>query len=548
MEVPVENPLAQGLAALRAGDAAGARRALDRAYAESPSGAAIEGLARAAYLELDFTQAIEVSEHAYSVFRDAGDHVGAVRVARSLAYLYGSIVGDGAVMAGWLARAQTLLGEETATAEGGWVALNAGMFEADRVRKDQRLREALEVARRFRDTELEVASLSYLGASLVHADRTDEGMALLDEALAAVAGREIDDFFVLQEVFCQLFSACEQAHDVARADQWIRVGEAIAKRRNLPAVSAFCSTHYGGVLTAAGRWPEADVALTDAVRLWSLGHRSMRGGALIRLAQLRARQGRFEEAERLLDGLDLEAGAAWPLATVYLARGETSRARDILERALNQADPEGGTAAPLLALLVDVHLVVGAFDDAHATVDQLARCATAHGSPYLKATAALARGLVGLAAGTGDPQADFREASAGFGRAEMPMELARSRLALANALLTERPEVATAEARAALDTFERLEAAHDADAAAAVLRSLGVRSTARHRVDGVLTKRESEVLVLLGHGLSNPEISDRLYISRKTVEHHVARLLAKLGVRSRAEAAAFATQSKRGAI
>jgi DNA-binding NarL/FixJ family response regulator len=63
-------------------------------------------------------------------------------------------------------------------------------------------------------------------------------------------------------------------------------------------------------------------------------------------------------------------------------------------------------------------------------------------------------------------------------------------------------------------------------------------------VSGPLTKREVEVLDLLGHGLSNREISDRLYISRKTVEHHVGNILAKLGLRGRAEAAAYAARAK----
>ena len=76
------------------------------------------------------------------------------------------------------------------------------------------------------------------------------------------------------------------------------------------------------------------------------------------------------------------------------------------------------------------------------------------------------------------------------------------------------------------------------------MRSLGSRERSTQRTSGVLTKREAEVLVLLGHGLTNPEIADRLYISRKTVEHHVSRLLAKLGLRSRAEAAVYATKAE----
>jgi DNA-binding CsgD family transcriptional regulator len=370
-------------------------------------------------------------------------------------------------------------------------------------------------------------------------------MALLDEALAGAAGHDVHDVFILSDVFCQMFVACERAHDVERADQWIRVGESIAERRNLPVVSAFCQTHYGGLLTAAGRWTEADAALTEAVRLWNLGFRPLRHDAQIRLAALRVKQGRIEEAGALLDGVEVDAESALPLAAVHRANGDLGLARDVLERAVDEIGDESSTAGPLLAGLVDVHVAAGAPDLAATAVERLVVCAELHPSPYLTALAASARVRAGTAASRDDARSCLRVAISEFAKAQMPMELALARLQLAEVLADTDPEVARAEARAALDVFTRLDAPRLVDAAAAVMRRLGVRAVAARRSDGVLTKREAEVLELLGAGLSNPQIAARLYISRKTVEHHVGNILAKLGLRSRAEAAVYAARENK---
>jgi DNA-binding CsgD family transcriptional regulator len=136
--------------------------------------------------------------------------------------------------------------------------------------------------------------------------------------------------------------------------------------------------------------------------------------------------------------------------------------------------------------------------------------------------------------------AHLETALAAFVRAGIPYRAAQTRLLLAQVLERSDHEVAGAEARAALSVFEDLGADRDADAAAALMRDLGVKAarTGPKNV-GRLTRREQEVLALLGEGLSNPEIAERLFLSRKTVEHHVARILSKLGLRGRAEAAAL---------
>ena len=100
--------------------------------------------------------------------------------------------------------------------------------------------------------------------------------------------------------------------------------------------------------------------------------------------------------------------------------------------------------------------------------------------------------------------------------------------------------------REALAIFERLGAAPAAQALRRQMRMRGVQGIPRGsrsstRLDPLgLTKREAQILCLLSEGLRNSAIAKRLFLSTKTVDHHVSAILTKLGVPSRAEAVAMA--------
>jgi DNA-binding NarL/FixJ family response regulator len=124
----------------------------------------------------------------------------------------------------------------------------------------------------------------------------------------------------------------------------------------------------------------------------------------------------------------------------------------------------------------------------------------------------------------------------------MPHEAAEARLELARTLVEQLPQLAREEARLAFTTFKELGAARGMDAAAAVLRDAGAGSAPGARSYGELTAREREVLALVAAGMTNARIAKTLFISEKTAGHHVSRILSKLGVRNRAEAAAYAAR------
>jgi len=136
-----------------------------------------------------------------------------------------------------------------------------------------------------------------------------------------------------------------------------------------------------------------------------------------------------------------------------------------------------------------------------------------------------------------------QDALATFTSLGMPLEVARTRLHLATFLAARGDDLALAEGQAAKAAFEQLGARRLADGAAELLRKLGAGGRSGARVAEPLSRREQEVLELVGLGLSNAQIGARLFISPKTVEHHVGHVLAKLNLRNRAAAAAYIARS-----
>ncbi|MGH2522104.1 MAG: helix-turn-helix transcriptional regulator, partial [Anaerolineales bacterium] len=228
--------------------------------------------------------------------------------------------------------------------------------------------------------------------------------------------------------------------------------------------------------------------------------------------------------------------------------GEAELARAVLEQALRPAQLPTLDRAPRLRLLVDVHLALGDLDSARRTAEELAAIAGQANSDLLLAQAELARGQVKRFAGEADAAQCFLSALDRLRLYEQSLVAGRAKLEMARTLKGSDPPGALTWARAALACFERIGAARDADQAAQLLREMGAAGRVGARRAEPLTRREAEVLNLLARGLTNREIAERLVISAKTVEHHVSQILGKLGLRGRAEAAAYAAthSSSRG--
>lgn len=543
----LDDSVAAGQAALEAGRWADARIAFAAALAERETAESLLGMGQALWWLGDTRRSVEYHERAYGEFRRGGDATQAAWTAMWLCLSYKADLGNQAAASGWVARAERIVQAAGPGPLQGWLWFTRAYDTTDATLARTLLERAIESARESGDVDLELCALADLGAALVALGRVTEGFALIDEAMAGTLGGERSRFDTVVFTSCSMLTACELTADLARATQWCRVVDGFIHQYGCPFLHGRCRTAYGGVLIATGHWAEAERELAAAIRLTRDVWPALHSLASARLADLRLRQGRLEEAAGLLAGVDDEAATALPAARLRLAAGEPEVAIALLRRRLLLIGESHIDAAPTLELLVQALLAASQFEAAAATAARLGELASERDCGPFAAYAASAAAR--LAAARGEADAAVRQLETAlerFSRLDLPLEAARARLDLAQVLAGGQPAVAIAEARRALVVFQQLGAAADRDAAAALLRRLGVTGTVGPRYIGVLTKREQDVLRLIGRGLSNPEIAARLVISRKTAAHHVSSVLAKLGLRNRAEAVAYATRALEG--
>jgi DNA-binding CsgD family transcriptional regulator len=540
----IAEALNEAAAALGRQDWTEARALYADALATEPTPEALEGFAVACWWLDDVGAAIDARERAYALRRERDQTVEAARLAGFLAWDYGAMRGATAVANGWLQRARRLIEELPPSAEQAWLPLIEASFHLD-TDASSVLRlstEAGEHARMHGALDIEMTARTLQGLAMVSLGRVAEGTRLLDEGAAAASAGELHDPLAIGSCFCNMIIACERTRDFDRAGQWCERLAVFCDRTGQRPLLALCRAHHGAVLTMRGDWPAAERDLEWASGELATLRPPLAGYARARLAELRRRQGRARQARGLLGQGGGHVLDALVRAALALDADEPSAALDYAEkymRAFGDAEPIETAAA--LELLVPVHLRLGSPEEAQARCEQLATMADAVRTDCIRGGERFAYGSIALSArDAGGARSAYEDAVDLYERASAPYEAAQARVGLAGALAKQgRYESAIEIAQVAAAALADLGAVHASRRADELVTRLGGTTRAHRGAD--LTKRESEVLALVAEGLSNRQIAERLVVSEHTVHRHLSNIFQGLGVSSRAQAVAVAS-------
>jgi LuxR family maltose regulon positive regulatory protein len=516
----VDGALTEGRRALARGAWAEARALFAQMLAEAETPDAYEGLGIAARYELDAEAAIDAHERGYRLARTRGDAGAAAQLAIQLGYDAYTFRGP-AEASGWIERAAMLVDGEPPRAASAHVPMMRAHLallvnhdpEAARTESEQ----AIALAREVGAADVEMLALGLNGLALVSLGETEEGMRRVDAAAAAAVGGEIADADSIETVCCYALDACKRVRDLDRANEWcLRVRE-IATRFGDRQMFSVCRIHYADVLLWHGDWERADKELTAAVAELRAIRPGREGDPLIRLAELRRRQGHAREAEELMALAASHHLHPLVEGLVALDRGDAQTALDAAARFLRRiAAADRFQRVAGLELMVRAGVAGGDMGSARQAAEELAGIAVATPNAPLRAAAALASGRIAAANGEGTAAALIEDAADLLEGSGAGYEAACARLELAAALrLAGRDEVASrTESRARQ-----------------ALAELG--APAGEQPVGALSPRETEVLRLVACGLSNNDIAHQLVLSVRTVERHVANVYAKIGASGR---------------
>jgi DNA-binding CsgD family transcriptional regulator len=519
-------------------------RSLSAADALDPLRAAdLERLATSAYLVGRDGEFLKALDRAHRAYLDSSEPVRAARCAFWIG-LVSLFRGDTGPATGWLARAERLLDQgKRDCAERGYVRLPIAerrLAQGDAAGAHATATDALKIGETFRDADLIACALHLQGRSRIQQGKLEKGLALLDEAMVAVAAGELSPLMT-GLLYCSVIDVCRKVCALDRAREWT---SALARwcdgQPQLVAFTGTCLVHRAEILRLQGDWPGAILEARRACARFSCGiDPRPSGAALYEEGEVHRLRGDRVAAERAYRSANEAGFEPQPgLALLRLAEGRTDAAVTAIRRALD-ATTDRLQRARLLPAGVEILLAAGDLRGARAACRELEATAESFDGGAMGAIAAQARGAFELAKG------EARRALVALHRAretwqkvEAPYVTARVRvlIALACRALGD-DEGCRLELDAARATFERLGALPDL----VHIDELGRDTTAsRHG----LTPRQLQVLRLVAAGKTNRVIAAELFLSEKTIDRHVSNIFDKLDVPSRAAATAFACQHK----